>query len=139
MKSVDAATDALKQLGLDPEATDMFGKVMKKALELSTDVKSVGCSLTKDGKPRIKVEFNSPISVGPLTLGAKAPLEFTISPSASKAGIAFTDIKGAKIGIGPLQTDLTSASLSFKDNDPKLTLNKTVTLPLSGLMKLVAK
>ncbi|MBX9693536.1 MAG: hypothetical protein K2Z81_14200, partial [Cyanobacteria bacterium] len=122
-KAVDTAVQGLKDAGLDPKAADLFGKLMKTALKLSTDVKSVSCSLTKDGKAKFKVEFNSPISSGLVTLGEKDPFEFTLSPAADNKGVEFTGIKGAQVGIGPLKTDVTSASLTFKDGDPKLTVN----------------
>lgn len=138
-KVVDGAVGVLKVLGLDPTAADLLGTLMKKGLDFSKEVKAISCSMTADGKPRMKIEFNSPITVGPVTLGEKGPLEFTLSPAISKRGIELADIKGARVGIGRLKTDLKSASLSFENGEPKLNLNNTINLPLSKLAKLVIK
>lgn len=134
---VDGAVGVLKILGLESKTADILGTVMKKAIDVSKEVKSIGCSKTADGMPRMKIEFNKPITVGPVTLGEKGPLEFTMSPSVSKRGIEFADIKGARVGIGPLKTDLKSASLTLEDGEPKLNLNNTIKLPLSKLAKLL--
>lgn len=135
--AVDGAVGVLKILGLESKTADILGTLMKKAIDLSKEVKSIGCSKTDDGMPRMKIEFNKPITVGPVTLGEKGPLEFTMSPSVSKRGVEFADIKGARVGIGPLKTDLKSASLIFEDGEPKLNLNNTIKLPLSKLAKLL--
>jgi hypothetical protein len=136
-KLVDGIMEPLKALGLDKNLANTIGSLFKKGLEIAKEVKSVGFSVGEDGKPRVSIDFKSPQKWGPVTVGEKGPLEFSISPNADKSGVNFSDIKGARVGLGLLKTDVKDASLSLKDGNPKLTLNKTIPIPLGFLTKLI--